>query len=94
MDRVSCLFPNITEPQVALFHTEFDTGVVLCLDGSRFDGSRFEGHGEVFLTFATFQDAYEYAVAKVKSDPNIECVIFDHDRKSLEVVSPLWTMDQ
>lgn len=89
MDRLSCLFPKIAEPQVALLHAEFYTGIVLCLDGSPFNGN-----GNVFLTFATLQDAREYAAAKIKSDPDIECGIFDQNQKSLEVVRPPWVMDQ
>lgn len=89
MDSLSRLFPQIAEPQVALLHAEFYTGIILCLDGSRFNGD-----GDVFLTFATLQDAQEYAAAKIKSDPEIECVIFDQNQKSLEVVRPPWVMDQ
>jgi hypothetical protein len=81
-------FPKFGPPQVAVVHVETWTGILLTLDGRRFVGT-----GETCLLFPTFAEAETYARQKVREDPQVDCVLFDHAGVQVAEVRPAWVSD-
>lgn len=74
------MFPEIEPSQYVLLHVEVDTGIVLNLDGER---ATKEDHR--YLVFDTFASLEAYAITKIHLNPDIECIAFDYQQKSIKV---------
>jgi hypothetical protein len=77
---MSHVFPIIEPSQYTLLHAEVDTGIVLTAAGARAIGA--ESPYIIFDTFATLE---AYALAKIQSDPDIECVAYDYQQIPIKV---------
>jgi hypothetical protein len=81
-------FPKFGPPQVALVHVETRTGILLTLDGQRFVGT-----GDTCLLFPTLVAAEAYARQKVREDPEVDCVLFDHAGLPVIEIRPAWVSE-
>jgi len=67
--------PNLKNGQFAVGKAEYATGIVL-----KNDGTRFKTGGdlnEMYEIFDGYEGADEFALLKIKANPDIECWIVD-----------------
>jgi hypothetical protein len=74
------MFPKIQPSHYALLHAEVNTGIVLTPAGERAIGV-----DSPYITFDTFAALEAYALAKIHSRPDIECVAFDYQQTPIKV---------
>jgi hypothetical protein len=76
---MSHTFPNILPSQYVLLHAEVDTGIVLTAAGERAIGI-----ATPYVIFETFASLEAYALAKIHSCPDIECVAYDDQQRFIK----------
>ncbi len=76
---MSRTFPNILPSQYVLLHAEVDTGMVLTPAGELAIGL-----ATPYVIFETCTSLAAYALAKIRSCPDIECVAYDDQQRFIK----------
>ena len=78
-------FPNITEPQVAIMHSDAKTGDVLCSKYLPFTDS----DQQLYMVFESLDAALKYIQKEVRPLRNVEAIVYNHKKDVVHYFNPL-----
>jgi hypothetical protein len=81
-------FPELNRTQVALNFAKLDTGHLL-----KVNKELYQGEGEIYQVFDSFQIAKEYTVKIIQEDPSIECWVMNEKNNAIFYLSSIEEKD-
>ena len=75
--------PQLNEPQCSIVQAEIATGIILTVEGQRYDKETDE---PFILIFNSLDEAKSFSEKKVIENPNLECNIYNFSANFIEVV--------